>query len=33
MIKLPEPYAEKGSGFVGEILACCAEDYTKSPNK
>ena len=33
MIKLPEPYAEKDSGFVGEILACCAEGYTKSPNK
>lgn len=33
MIRLPEPYAEKDSGFVGEILACCAEGYTKSPNK
>lgn len=33
MIRLPEPYAEKDDGCVGEILACCAAGYTRSPNK
>lgn len=33
MIRLPEPYAEKDDDFVSEILDCCINGYSRSPEK